>query len=72
MLENELRIDDGTITESLKMSYRMMYADYKEEFDIETPLGIAFFIMATIFMIVIMLNLLISIISDTFDRIQMN
>lgn len=54
------------------MGYRLMYADYKENFDIMTPVGFFFFSLATLFMIVIMLNLLISIISDTFDRIQMD
>lgn len=69
MREDELMISGGGILESIKMSFRMMYADYKDEFDLQTPIGCVFFALATLFMIVVMLNLLISIISDTFDRI---
>ena len=69
MQEVELQIGDNNLEESLKMSYRMMYADWKDNFDLHTPIGFIFFIMATMFIIVIMFNMLISIISDTFDRV---
>ena len=54
------------------MSYRLIFADFKDNFDIDSSIGFLFFIITTLFLIVIMLNLLISIISDTFDRIQMD
>lgn len=70
--EKGLQIENSSIHESIKMSYRLIYGDFKEGFDIESLIGFFFFMVATLFMVVIMLNLLISIISDTFDRIQMD
>ena len=65
-------ITDNSIFESLHMSYNMIFANYNTNFEIYTVVGFAFYLSGTLFMIVIMLNLLISIISDTFDRIQMD
>lgn len=72
MQENSFYITDNTIFESLHMSYNMIFANYNTNFEIYTYVGFAFYLFGTIFMIVIMLNLLISIVSDTFDRIQMD
>lgn len=54
------------------MAYRLIFADFMDNFDIKSSIGMFFFVLATLFLIVIMLNLLISIISDTFDRLQMD
>lgn len=69
MLENKFSIPDYSIFESLHMAYNMMFANFTTDFEIFTIVGFLFYLSGTLFMIVIMLNLLISIISDTFDRI---
>ena len=62
-------IENNAIFESIHMSYNMIFANYNTNFEIYTVVGFGFYAIGTLFMIVIMLNLLISIISDTFDRI---
>ena len=69
MLETSFYITNNSIFESLHMSYNMIFANYNTDFEILTVVGFLFYLCGTLFMIVIMLNLLISIISDTFDRI---
>ena len=69
MLENSFYITNNSIFESLHMSYNMIFANYNTNFEMYTVVGFLFYLSGTLFMIVIMLNLLISIISDTFDRI---
>jgi len=47
----------------------MIFAIFDYKFETDTLIGWLIYIIATQFMIVIMLNLLISIVSDTYDRI---
>jgi hypothetical protein len=52
--------------DSLKYSYRIMYGDFEtHRYDLNHQWGI--FIICTILITVVMMNLLIAIISDTFD-----
>jgi len=61
--------DKPSIIESLHLTYNMIFAIFDYKFETNTIIGWIFYLMATQFMIVIMLNLLISIVSDTYDRI---
>mmetsp|Transcript_6962 Transcript_6962/g.5219 ORF Transcript_6962/g.5219 Transcript_6962/m.5219 type:complete len:107 (+) Transcript_6962:2765-3085(+) len=56
---------------AFQMTYMMPMGNYPEEYQsVRTNLGWVYFVVATLFLNVIMLNMLISIISDTYARIQ--
>ena len=58
--------------ESIHLTYNMIFANFMENFEIKTPIGFIVYIIATQFIIVIMLNILISIVSDTYKRVQLD
>lgn len=68
MFEQQFFIN-GEIIESLHMSYSILFANFPFGFETRTITGWLVYVASTMFLIVIMLNLLISIISDTYDRI---
>jgi hypothetical protein len=61
---------DDTFKTSWQISYRLAYGDFEEEHD-SVPERILFF-FATIALPLIMLNLLIAIMGDIYDRVQEN
>ena len=61
--------DEPSIFESLHLTYNMMFATFDYKFETNTVVGWMTYVVATQFMIVIMFNLLISIVSDTYDKI---
>jgi len=71
VVEFEAKEDkDEKLGEYLWGSYNLVIGEFQDIKDaIKTPAGTLVFVMATIFQIIIMLNLLISVISDTYDKV---
>ena len=69
----EKRFVDGSL-DSFLMSYRMALGDFNtEEFgEVAVPLCIIFFYLSTVFNLIVMFNLLIAIISETFATVNSN
>ena len=61
-----------SFTDSIIFAYRMALGDFDTSKlgDVHKWIAIIFFIMATMFLTIIMLNLLIAVISDTYARVE--
>jgi hypothetical protein len=61
----------GNLVEAVVYTYRMILGDFStDEFgEVATPLMYILFILCTVFNMIIMLNLLIAIISDSYARV---